>query len=457
MYRAHTAWIALAWLGACSLGACSQRIEVLGASEPREREPDGGQEDASVPDDAGEIEDASMRMDSGSRDPDASVPDDAGEIEDAMVPMDLCGSCAPEQLCAVDQCTSALGVLSLDAHLTHTCAVRDARAYCWGNNDEGQLGVGDQDNRDAPARIGLDNDWLSLSTGERHTCGLRAPGILYCWGQNHVGQLGLGDTEPRLSPERASGNALWRAVECGGNSCCAIDQSDSLHCWGDNREGKVGQPEPTGPDAVVPTRVDESNWRKLTVGQGHVCAIRDSGELYCWGRNSTVELGIGPDPIQVRGPIRVGTWNDWTDVTSSQHSTCAIRLQKLFCWGLDTHHELGGAVIDERVAMPRLVGSDADWASVHAGWFHTCARKLDGSLYCWGRAIEGQLGQGGGETPIQMATRVEGAPGFTTAALGSFHSCAVTTEGALQCWGENDTGQLGTGDTERRYEIATIP
>jgi len=449
-------WLLLGWLLAT---ACSQRIEVLGPSAVPE--PDGGGRDASAAsgdEDAAVVPDASQSTDDGSTPLDASaMPDGSDGADAAVVPTGRCSGCAPQELCAVDRCMSSLCVRSLDSHLVHTCAVRDARAYCWGDNASGQLGVGDQIDRHAPARIGLDNDWLALTTGEGHTCGLRAPGVLYCWGDNHVGQLGVGDTEPRSRPERVPSNALWRAVECGGDSCCAIDQGDALHCWGDNREGKVGQPEPTGPDAVLPTRVGEERWRKVTVGQGHVCAIRDDGALYCWARNSTFELGIGPEPIQVRGPTRVGSSNDWTDVTSSQHSTCAVQLQKIFCWGIDTHHELGGSVIDEPVDMPRMVGLDADWASVHAGWFHTCARKLDGALYCWGRAIEGQLGQGSGEERVQMARRVTSDATFTAVALGNFHTCAVSAAGALQCWGANDTGQLGTGDTDRRYEITTIP
>lgn len=437
---------------ACMLaaaGACSQSIEVLGPAEAQVR---GGAGGASGPRDAQVAE------------PDASARDDAAVHEDGGVRFVPCDSgCGTGEVCAIDTCVPTAGIRSLDDHWNHACMVRDGRMYCWGNNDGGRLGVGDQEKRLAPARVGGDGDWLQVSVGEQQSCGLRSPGILYCWGHNDLGQLGVGDTEDRLVPARASSEDLYRRVECGGASCCAITRDGELDCWGDNLEGKIGQDDPYGsPNALLPLRVPELTVIDLTVGQGHVCAIRDDHTLWCWGRNSTVELGIGPDPIQVRKPVRVGDGANWLDVTASLHSTCGVRgdaeVGKVFCWGINPNLELGSPTLDEHVEMPRLVGSDADWRSVHAGWFHTCAIKGSGALYCWGRAIEGQLGQGGGEQPIAEPQLFERAASFERVALGIFNTLGVTREGALWSWGASDEdGALGTGDLERRYEPAILP
>jgi len=428
--------------------ACSERIEVLGPARAPSSIDDAGGQPADDAGDAGEpppVRDAGK--DSGQ---------DAGE--QPIPPEDECDGCGALELCAFDQCVATTGIHSLDAHLRHTCMVRDARAFCWGNNEHGQLGIGDQAERLSPARIGTGNDWLQITTGEEHTCGIRAPGALYCWGRNQAAQLGVGDTDPRSTPTQIASELSWRSVACGGDSCCAIDSNDQLYCWGDNAEGKLGQLDgPGAPDAARPVRVDDTRWRRVDVGQGHVCAIREAGTLHCWARNTTDELGLGPSsPGQVRGPTQVGDASDWIDISGSQHSSCGVRANgTLFCWGLNSFFEVGSPNLEEGVALPRQVGTDRDWVAVGAGWFHTCAQKSSGALFCWGRAIEGQLGQGGGD-PIEPPTKVLSAT-FDRVALGNFHTCAATTEGALQCWGANDDGQLGAGDTERRYEPAVIP
>ena len=123
-----------------------------------------------------------------------------------------------------------------------------------------------------------------------------------------------------------------------------------------------------------------------------MCAIKESGALGCWGRNTDVELGIGPEPGQTRVPMRVGDASDWLQVSASQHDSCGVRGDgSLWCWGLNTHYELGAPELDARIATPAQVGSDTDWEEVAVGWFHTCGRKRDGRVFCWGRAIEGQL------------------------------------------------------------------
>jgi alpha-tubulin suppressor-like RCC1 family protein len=411
--------------------ACSESIEVLGPA----RAP-------SLIDDAGQIPQQDAGQDAGDPPP---PPDDP------------CGGCDTLELCAVNECVATSGIRSLDAHLRHTCMVRDARAFCWGDNEHGQLGVGDQADRLSPARIGTGNDWLQLTTGEQHTCGIRAPGVLYCWGRNQAAQLGVGDTEPRTTPAQLTGTRLWRSVACGGDSCCAIDASDQLYCWGDNSEGKLGQLDrPGDPDAATPLRVDDTRWQRVEVGQGHVCAIREAGTLHCWARNTKVELGLGPLPGQIRGTPQVGDASDWIDVSASQHSSCGVRANgTLWCWGLNSFFEVGSPMLEERVDRPRQVGTDSDWVATGAGWFHSCALKGSGALFCWGRAIEGQLAQGGGD-PVQPPTKVLSGL-FERFALGNFYTCGATTEGTVQCWGANDNGELGTGDTERHYEPATIP
>jgi alpha-tubulin suppressor-like RCC1 family protein len=421
------------WSAACLL-ACSQTIGVL-APRPAEGAHDAGR-------DAGASDARS----------DAATPD-AGKTASA------CEGCGVGELCAVDHCVSLHGVTSLSAWLSHACEVSEGRLLCWGKNDLGQLGLGDVMARSRPTRVGSFNDWLAVAAGEHQSCALRAPGRLYCWGSNDAGQLGLGDVTPRLEPAALDAGEQFMQVACGGDACCALHAGGLLFCWGSNLEGQPGQGDRGGSaDVLLPAQVGHANWQAVGVGQGHACAIRDDGTLWCWGRNTDLELGLASSaPEQVRAPTQVGSSNDWRAVSGSQHHSCGTRGDgSLYCWGSNPFLELGAPADTARAAQPLRVGSDGDWASVITGWFHTCALKRDGRLYCWGRAIEGQLAQGGID-PIATPSLVARPDHWQRFALGNFFTLGIDASGALYGWGENDVGQLGLGDAMRRAMPATAP
>lgn len=436
-----------------ALGACSQRIEVLSSVADRGEAGGGG---ASAPI-AGGAAGAGARGGTGGNAPD---PDDVSTGEpDAGTPSARCGECGVAQLCAVDMCVDSAGVTAIASWMRHTCRVAAGRLYCWGENAEGQLGVGDRVGRTAPERVGTFNDWLRVATGEHHTCAIRAPGVSYCFGGNSAGQLGTGDTTTRLEPVAVAYGKLLRELACGGDSCCAIDADGALACWGDNLEGKLGQDDLFGsPDATTPLVVAAgTRFRNVSVGQGHVCAIEDSGALACWGRNTNGELGIGPEPEQTRAPMRVGGASDWVSIGASQHHTCGVRDDgSLWCWGGNGHHELGAPELDLEFAMPRQVGERLDWTQVGTGWFHTCAVERGGGLWCFGRAIEGQLALERVQ-PLLEPNQVTPPERWLRIALGNFHTCGVADDGGLYCWGENDEGQLGAGDDARRHAPEAVP
>jgi alpha-tubulin suppressor-like RCC1 family protein len=297
-----------------------------------------------------------------------------------------------------------------------------------------------------------------VSTAEHSTCAIRAPGTLYCFGDNASGELGTGDNEPHAEPTLVR-TPLLREIACGGTGCCALSGEGELACWGDNLEGKVGQGDPFGSqDATRPLVVEDgATFERVSVGQGHVCAIRESGALACWGRNSDGQLGLGVEPGQLREPTQVGVETDWQAISGSQHHTCGVRGDgSLWCWGRNEHSELNAPEPLTVYYEPRQVGGELDWGAVVVGWFHTCARKRDGQLWCWGRAIEGQLGVTSVD-PIPDPTPVTAPGQVALFALGNFHTCAVDSAGALYCWGLNGDGQLGLGDLERRHEPVLVP
>ena len=449
-------------------GACSDAIDVL---DREATAPDASRGPLAHTDDAGDErnDDSGGANGSTPRRPDASTPDsnDAGTNSGKPKPADdpevLATPCDPrcgaEELCAIDRCVDSAGVTQVATSLDHACAVIDGQLFCWGNNESAQLGVGGTQARRLRTRVGTWNDWLRVTASEKESCAIRAPGRLYCLGNNTSGELGLGDTQSREAPAPVDASTRWRDVSCGGDSCCALQDGGALFCWGANLEGKIGQGDQAGsPDVLRPTPVlPDIAWREVAVGQGHVCAISEDGALYCWGRNTDLELGIGSaDPIQLRAPTRIGDASDWRSIAGSQHHTCGVREEgSLWCWGSNAFFELGAPAEVMSSAAPRRVGDDDDWLSVRTGWFHTCAAKRDGRLFCWGRAIEGQLGQGMNNEPQQLPGMIAMPERWLGFALGRFDTCGVEQSGSLYCWGV--AGALGFDDGERRYVPALVP
>lgn len=162
------------------------------------------------------------------------------------------------------------------------CGIRvSGQLHCWGRADA-QLGLGRTDGAAvrAPLQVGTASDWARVEVSGTHACGLRDDGSLHCWGQNADGQLGLGDTAPRTRPERVGADTDWEEVDVGDGHTCARKRDGSLHCWGSNARGELGR---AGGGATVPERVGAAaGWTAVSTGGDHTCGVR-GGALLCWG------------------------------------------------------------------------------------------------------------------------------------------------------------------------------
>jgi alpha-tubulin suppressor-like RCC1 family protein len=423
---------------------CSSELQVL---TPRAVVDPPPSNDAQVEVDA-EADAGTPTNDAGEAGRDAQLPPrDAGELlRDARVDP------APNDA-AVDAGPPRSGARAITA-FAQTCAVVDGELTCWGDDTQGGVGVLGAAPQPRPQKI-ADGSYVDVCAGERHSCALRTDGTLSCWGNNARGELGVGDFQPREQPTELSARR-YRKVACGGFNTCAIAQRGELYCWGENKEGKLGQNDPptelpgTKPDSAIALRVDpERLYSHVSVGQGHVCGISD-GALFCWGRNSTGQLGVRDTAAQLRVPSEVAPGTEFVRVGAGQRHTCAIDADgKLLCWGENRDGLLGLSTDAPIVRAPTSVGDSADHVEVAANWFHTCALKKGGTLLCWGRNEEGQLGLGD-SMPRAMPTRVGPEFRWKSFAVGQFHTCAFDAEGPW-CWGENAAGQLGTGETTRKY------
>jgi alpha-tubulin suppressor-like RCC1 family protein len=344
----------------------------------------------------------------------------------------------------------AARVTSMAGGYFHTCAIADGTLWCWGQNLGNAAGPMLPDQL-TPARVGTETGWVFVAAGQNSTCALRDDGSVWCWGSNNWGQLGIGSMVGQSAPQRVTLGAPARQLSHTDSHVCVILTDDSLWCWGVNYEGQLGVDSAQFPGTarLTPTPVLPGvGWKNVGAGQGHTCAIRLDGSLWCWGRNDTGTVGIGTAGVngggnQVRQISRAGTDSDWVELQLTQESSCALKADhSLWCWG--ARFGLGHG----QDTVPTQVGTDRDWKKLTIGVWNLCGLKQSGAVWCWGLNAESDLGLG--DLAEHLAPAQVGTEAWSDVMLGRFHRCVTTPAGELYCNGKNSTGQLGIGTTSAR-------
>ena len=290
-------------------------------------------------------------------------------------------------------------------------------------------------------------NFLSISAGFAHTCGVVTNHTVRCWGNNDFGQLGTGTTIPSTTPVAVSGLVGVKAVSTGGSESCALLTGGTVKCWGDNWYGGLG--DGTRTQSTTPVAVSGLvGVKAVSTGNFFSCALLTGGTVTCWGNNNDGQLGNGQNNTFSTAPVAVSGLVGVTAIEASDASyTCArLAVGTVKCWGANDFGELGNQSLVNvltPVAVSGLVGVTAITAR---GGYHTCARRTAGTVKCWGSNQIGQLGNG---TTIDSTTpvAVSGLVGVTAITAGQRHTCALLTGGTVTCWGANWSGQLGDGTT----------
>jgi hypothetical protein len=196
----------------------------------------------------------------------------------------------------------------------------------------------------------------------------------------------------------------------------------------------------------------------LDAGSDFVCSTIALGRGYCWGRGDVGQLGTpgdslcfeegAPPPGRIPcaiAPLRFGPDLAFASVSAGGDVACGITTSSgVYCWGSDALGQLGNGGVGGPGPVPATVFSNLPFASVSAGGQHVCGIAVGGDAYCWGRDLEGQLGDGrriNSTTPIPVV----GVQGFTSISAGGSHTCGVRNDGSGFCWGNNTSGELGDG------------
>ena len=285
----------------------------------------------------------------------------------------------------------------------------------------------------------------TLSVGSSHTCVTMTNGRLLCWGTQSAASPVLGDgtgTTRYMPVDVISITSGATSVAGGGTVSCAI-VNGGVKCWGGNTQGQLGTGNNTASNVPTDTVGLSSGVTSIATGVNYACAIV-SGSAKCWGLNDSGQLGNNSiQPSNVPTDV-AGLSSGVTSIAARQNHTCAVVSGGAKCWGANFSGQLGrGNTTPSQVPVDvsGLIGGSSVTA-IAAGAEHSCV-VVAGAVKCWGNNQYGQLGTGN-ITNTTAPTDVLGlTSGVTAIATGASHACALTSGGGVKCWGRNDVGQAG--------------
>lgn len=389
---------------------------------------------------------------------DAAAPGrDAGPFDAAQLPV----------VCASPSCATSLTTSSTDPFREGFCALlHDGTVACWGRNEEGQLGRGEDAGTapsGTPARVLGLTDVVAID----HTCALDKDGAMWCWGygpylrSESESYEWMANTTERTPVKLPIPPATKMAV--GPFAACAA-VTEGVLCWGANYHGQVSASAPVGTETPLePNTVAlpaGAPPRHLVIGNASF-VMREDGTTVSWGNNPPLGRISPVIPDRIPEPMQL---LDISNMDVSGDNACAVAGGIPYCWGVAPAERPGQSqppdVLDralpEPVVVPEPVLQIATTAAIES-WQSVapprwCACGVSGAVYCWGNNANGQAGDGTKEYALK-AVKVPLPGPAAQVKLTVSTTCALLTSGEVYCWGADTFGQLGGGTLKQQRTV----
>ena len=333
------------------------------------------------------------------------------------------------------------------------------KIYGWGCNSLGTIGDGffsNTENRSAPVQVDSGFDWKYVCTSGIVSFGIKKDKTLWAWGFNSAGQLGDGTTISKSLPTLVLGGNTWvSAVNTPGTSA-GIDTNKKLWTWGCNLTGALGIN--SNDESILrcaPGRICDNNtdWKMIAPLASGFSGIKSDGTLWGWGCNSYGVIGAGTT-IKYSSPIQEASLSyNWCFIDGNANSNVlAIKEDgSLWTWGCAYKGLLGNNLPENlhRSSPDSIAGSGNIWCTGSVGFDHAVALKTNGTLWSWGANFEGNLALGTAtntsvsySSPIQETTS---SINWCSVTAGLRNTAAVKTDGTLWSWGDGAAGTNADG------------
>jgi len=397
-------------------------------------------------------------------------------------------ACVKDVETGVSSCKEILsGVDYLSLADQHSCAFNsdtadgNGLAVCWGYNNNGQLGSGNNVTSYIPVKV--DNSInaayvMDTDNGRMSNCSVIADGTIKCWGRNTYGQLGNNSNDNSNIPvtvvKDLFGSSLeyMDSVSVGGYHACGVydnreNDDNFVYCWGLNNSGQLGDNTTSDKNYAVRVKtlssnghssIDLINIDKVVVGLTHSCALMKDSTVYCWGRNDKGQLGDNSDTDSELAK-KVDGLENVVDIVAGDDFTCANYIaddvMDIKCWGDNSYSQIKDSLLtkyDEPVSLNMNNVND-----FMASGGYICYVLEDGGVLCRGENSNHQIGD---DSPSMLS----GTKGYqiVSGATGKQHLCVIVNSEnveykAVMCRGLNDKGQAGVGyssdniDTDSAY------